>query len=418
MEFVKNTATLELMSQLLDEPVISSYLPVFQPIVSLINRQIYGYESLGRIQTPSGLVSLGGFFHPENKQLAPDTDVRLQIDRHLRRLALARFAAEAPPQTKLFINIAPAFIVHHLQELIPQAPYTIQLVRELGIDPSRIVIELTEASVEHGVEPLLAIIQEYRAAGFGIAVDDVGAEASNLDRIGLFRPDILKLDRALLQKAVTDQGFKAILLSLSRLAESLGASLLSEGVETTAELNVSLRSGARYVQGYLFSAAQPNFAPVTTFDGLLRQQLSGYVEERRREIHQRRSWERQILGDLITMRIEAEHRQGKIFLNLAGFSVPETPIKKIWLTDLAGNQISPNYRFRHKTCIEDQSAFGLNWSTRPYFFDHLRQTNRRSGWSLSDVYQDISEHRFVRTFSHRFGPKALLFIDVPVEAEI
>jgi len=392
-------------------------VPVFQPVISVTDKHIYGYESLGRLQTPERLESLGPFFSEEFGNASTVLGEQRSIDRILRRMALEKFKAEAPTGTKLFININPVYIVDHIKRNSGEAPQSVRMTTELGIDPSRVVIELTESTLDNNLESLIGIVRQYRNAGFIIAVDDVGARSSNLDRIGMFMPDIIKVDGALLQRAVHDTAFLQVIRSVSHLAETIGSALLFEGIEDDETLDLALHNGARYLQGFLFAKGMPQFLPRTLFVQDLGKRLYQFAKQRSVEIKRRNDWERSVLSTLRTLHLEVEHRPTGLYLDVASLCKGSLPIRKLWICDHAGNQISPNYRITDKGCLEDDSTIGLNWSTRPYFFNHLHRARLSFGWSMSDIYQDIEDVRFVRTFSHRFGPKATLFVDVPVDRD-
>src|SRR6185369_10518064 len=112
-----------------------------------------------------------------------------------------------------------------------------------------------------------------RAHGCAIAVDDVGAESSNLDRIGSFEPDIIKVDAAMLRRSHHNRSFRQVLKGVSSMAEGLGAALLFEGVETQDDLEQSLEFGARYAQGWYFAKAGPEPLLRETFSAELRPTL-------------------------------------------------------------------------------------------------------------------------------------------------
>lgn len=137
-------------------------------------------------------------------------------------------------------------------------PYTIRLVKEFGLDPSKVVIEIVEEHFDGSIESLRPLIFRYKEEGFLVAIDDLGSRSSNLDRIGIFHPDILKVDLQMLRHSVISRNFQEILFTISKLSESLGCSLLFEGIENETELFQSLTYSARFLQGFYFAEALPN----------------------------------------------------------------------------------------------------------------------------------------------------------------
>ncbi|MCE9500327.1 MAG: EAL domain-containing protein, partial [Leptospira sp.] len=259
-------------------------LPYFQPIVSLESCSVFGYEALGRIEFPGGRIeSLGSFFGAriESQEFF---ELQKKIDLEIRALSM-RFLLEDPNrESKLFINISPLTMMSELRELEKEIPFTIRQSRELGIQSSRIIIEMTEGSFNFNPEVVRPLIETYRAEGFLIAIDDVGSESSNLDRIGLFHPDIIKVDLQLLRRSVLHRSFQEIIQTLSVLSESLGSSLIFEGIETEEELYKAMSSGSRYLQGFIFAKAREDFAKEMEFQEQLSPFLSLFYTRKIQEI--------------------------------------------------------------------------------------------------------------------------------------
>ena len=86
-----------------------------------------------------------------------------------------------------------------------------------------------------------------------IAIDDLGKGASNLDRIGILEPDILKVDLHSLKNDEPTHSYHGVIYSLALLARKIGAELLFEGIENKVQFHYSWRKNARYFQGYFFS---------------------------------------------------------------------------------------------------------------------------------------------------------------------
>ena len=119
---------------------------------------------------------------------------------------------------------------------------------------------------------LAAATARYRAAGFLVVIDDVGAGHSNLDRIAAIRPDMLKADRSLVHGCARDRVKRAVVRALVGLTEELGGWLVVEGVEDEDDALTVLNVGADLLQGY--HLARP--APLTS--------LAGLEEPRRRTV--------------------------------------------------------------------------------------------------------------------------------------
>lgn len=397
--------------------------PAFQPVVSIESGLVYGYEVLGRIEHTRNIAgkekkvesSLGNFFltYP-NKSYSSESFLRLKksVDEEIRRLAIEKFAREAEPQASLFLNISPSSIFSYMEIINKDLPLTIQLTRKHGINPERIIVEITEERIDGNIEVLKPIIDIYRSEGFRIAVDDVGSESSNLDRIGLFHPDIIKVDLQMIRRSVFSRNFKEILFTLSKLGESLGSSLLFEGIEKEDELYNALNYGSRFLQGYYFSEAKREFIDPTNFKQDLNLSLDKYYRKKTIEIQKLNAWESKIQKSLSTLDlnfISLESQNSiKDFLSNANIS-----FFRLYITDSKGIQVSPNYVKTDHIVSEISEYKGKNWSWRPYFFEHKYKSSQNYiDWVISSVYHDISENTFLKTFSKNLDGGCILFIDV------
>lgn len=400
-------------------------VPVFQPILSSESTSVYGYEVLGRLWKNGQYESLGNFFlqsakHSLSPFYTPKLDeffhLKRKVDEELRIVALKKFAKEAPPETKLFLNISPNLIYYTLDLIQEELPLTIRKVREFGIDPSRIIIEITEERFSHNLEVLKPILSLYRKEGFSIAVDDAGSEASNLDRIGLFHPEIIKVDLQMLRRSTFSRNFKEILLNLSRLGESLGSSLLFEGIETHDELYNALNYGARYIQGFYFAKPKDEFSNRFAFRGAMKESLDYFHNRKKQEMDRDIQWETDWKERLSNIAIGFESYDG-IWEWKGSDPVElhwETGLFRMYITNIVGFQVSPNYtKVEGEKVQVDYSFLGKNWSFRPYFFEHIHKSRTsKDDWTVSPVYHDISEKLMLKTFSKNLSENLILFIDV------
>lgn len=397
--------------------------PAFQPVVSIESGLVYGYEVLGRIEHTRNIAgkekkvesSLGNFFltYP-NKSYSSESFLRLKksVDEEIRRLAIEKFAREAEPQASLFLNISPSSIFSYMEIINKDLPLTIQLTRKHGINPKRIIVEITEERIDGNIEVLKPIIDIYRSEGFRIAVDDVGSESSNLDRIGLFHPDIIKVDLQMIRRSVFSRNFKEILFTLSKLGESLGSSLLFEGIEKEDELYNALNYGSRFLQGYYFSEAKREFIDSTNFKQDLNLSLEKYYRKKTNEILKLNAWESKIQKSLSTLDLKylSLENQDLIKEHLINSNIS---FFRLYITDSKGIQVSPNYVKIDDVVSEISEYKGKNWSWRPYFFEHkYKSSQNQIDWVISSVYHDISENTFLKTFSKNLEGGLILFIDV------
>jgi EAL domain-containing protein (putative c-di-GMP-specific phosphodiesterase class I) len=130
------------------------------------------------------------------------------------------------------------------------------------MDPRRLTFEVMEGEAVTDTPHLQNIFTEYRRQGFQIALDDFGSGYSGLTRLAELRPDIIKLDRALIVDCDRNQKQLAIAASMLRLGMEIGVRVVVEGVERIGEVNALREAGARYMQGFYF--AKPRLAAIDT----------------------------------------------------------------------------------------------------------------------------------------------------------
>src|SRR5580658_1622297 len=201
----------------------------FQPVVSLKNTGILGHEALARpADAASGAsispIDLFGQAFREGRSV--------ELDRLCRRKALRAFRTLSAPSLKqrscplLFLNFESSV----LDMGVLGSGMLARAVDEAGLRPQEVVIEINESRVSN-LEALKSFVDTHRTRGFLIALDDLGTGFSNLSRISLLRPDILKLDRLLVMQIEDDFHKQEVFRSVVNLGRRVGALILAEGVE-------------------------------------------------------------------------------------------------------------------------------------------------------------------------------------------
>lgn len=219
----------------------------FQPLVSLKNGKVIGVEALSRGRHLQQTVMPDVLFAQ-----AQVLGKRLQLDRLCRDKAFQAFQACHDFEWLLFVNIDASI----LTEGVVGSDYLLESVRTRGLDPTQVVIEISEGhNQSHGM--LERFIDQYRRHGFMIALDDVGVGDSNLARILIAKPDVIKLDRCMVQNLMEDAYKREMFLALVTLAKRVGALTVAEGVETEAEAMAACELGADFAQGYYYSRPVP-----------------------------------------------------------------------------------------------------------------------------------------------------------------
>ncbi|SOE03419.1 diguanylate cyclase domain-containing protein [Blastococcus haudaquaticus] len=221
---------------------------VFQPIVELDTGRVVAYEALAR--GPKGPLE-----RPDLLFAAARTAGRLAELDEICRAAAFRGAVEQgllAPLT-VFVNVEP--------EILDSAPLDDLLAIAEGAPKDlRIVIEITERALAARPAELLRTVERVRSLGWGVAVDDVGADSMSLAFLPLLAPDVVKLDLRLVQER-PGPAVAEIMNAVNAHAERTGAVILAEGIETAEHLATARALGATLGQGWLFGRPGAGAAP-------------------------------------------------------------------------------------------------------------------------------------------------------------
>ena len=217
---------------------------VFQPVVDLDSNVVIGYEALARgpagsaIESPQVLLDA-----------AAEAGVLPEFDCRCRLAALtAANAGNYPTELLLFLNTEPASFT----EPVPSDIWDAMQAAARG---RSVVMEFTERDLVSNPRSVLEAADWARLAGMFIALDDVGAEPMSLAMLSILRPDVVKLDLRLLQNR--NASSEPVANAVRAYAESTGAVVLAEGIETEEHLGVALSLGAVLGQGWLFGRPEP-----------------------------------------------------------------------------------------------------------------------------------------------------------------
>ncbi|WP_433292340.1 sensor domain-containing phosphodiesterase [Actinoplanes sp. CA-030573] len=219
--------------------------PVFQPLVEIATGKVLGYEALSR--GPAGTpwespATLFAAARAAGREHELDWICRAQAYR-------AILAAGADPDLTWFVNMEPTA----WQAACPPdlAPVVAEAEARL-----RVVTEMTERAIADDPSGLLAATAACRTAGWGVALDDVGAVPMSLALMPFVQPDVVKLDMGLL-RAPGDPHTARVVTAVAAHAETSGAVVLAEGIETAEHLAVARAMGATVGQGWFFGRPGP-----------------------------------------------------------------------------------------------------------------------------------------------------------------
>ncbi|MGB6054579.1 MAG: GGDEF domain-containing protein [Burkholderiaceae bacterium] len=235
---------------------------LFQPIIDMRSGRIHGYEGLIRGPSDGPLHSPLTLF-----KLARTHGLAVKVEHLCRRVVLEQFAALQLPG-KLFLNVSPECLLQ------PQARHgeTLDYIQQIGIDPQRVIIELTESQPTYDYDLLRDAVAHYRSMGFQIAIDDLGEGFSSLRLWSELRPQYVKIDMHFVQGINHDPVKRQFVHSIQEIAQKSDTVVIAEGIETQAELLLIRELGIDYGQGY--HIARPNGNPATALSAEIARTLS------------------------------------------------------------------------------------------------------------------------------------------------
>lgn len=221
---------------------------VLQPIVSLRDGAVFGYEALGR--GPSGTL----LENPETLiQCALENGCMLELEHLFRRSAL-RAARQIPSGIRLFLNVNPNII----QDPHFGMGFTKEYLTRFAISAEDIVFEITERESVENLRAFKQIIEHYKAQNYQISIDDAGAGYSGLNLISDVQPHFIKLDMQLIRGVDKDLTRQALIKSMQEFAALTNTRVIAEGIETEEELATLISFDVPYGQGYFLRRPDPS----------------------------------------------------------------------------------------------------------------------------------------------------------------
>ena len=221
----------------------------YQPIVSLDGHATVGFEALARWRHPVlGMVSPIDFI-----PVAEKTGFILPLGLWILREACRQLKAwQQLPSVRadLWVSVNVSGLQFEHEPLFGEIK---QVLTDTGLEPSHLVLEITEGVAVGRPAAVKAVLMQLRSLGIRISVDDFGTGHSSLTRLGQFPIDCLKVDRAFVRGMESNTEMAAILGSIADIARQLALQVVVEGVENGAQLALLQSVHCQYVQGYVFS---------------------------------------------------------------------------------------------------------------------------------------------------------------------
>lgn len=386
-----------------------------QPIVSVRRKAVVGVESLARARQVHDGSAVPPYLLFE---WAAQEGQLLALDRLCRKRALEAFSAlpERDPDLLLFMNLEVSVLDKALG-----SGHLLDAVRQAGLQPANIVIEINESAVREQAS-LEDFVGRYRAQGFLIALDDLGAGHSNLQRWPQLQPDIIKVDRSLVDGLADDFFQQEVLRSLAALGRQTGALVLAEGVETEPDLEACLDFGVDLFQGFFFSKPIPSKHYST--QGAL-QAMEGIVSRHRvravqRMMERRREFElhRDLLRELTERLYKVDSGE---FDALMRGTVSTSKLECLFVLDERGVQVSSTVfpkqvYFRQRGSLFHPAQKGTDHSAKDYFFGLIEAGLRHF---ITEPYLSLATGNMCRTLTmlmpNRSGKTYVLCADLRVQ---
>ncbi|HTW26941.1 MAG TPA: EAL domain-containing protein [Acetobacteraceae bacterium] len=219
----------------------------YQPIINVESGRIIAFEALVRWHHPNRGLVLPNEFIP----LSEDIGLIQPIGDWVLHRA-CRDAIGWPPEIKVSVNVSPVqFRTHSV------VPSVVAALRESGLAPGRLVLEITESVMIEDIVTAVATLRELKSYGIGISLDDFGTGYSFLSHLRSFPFDKIKIDRSFIAELGQKPDCTAIVRSVTGLCRSLNLEATAEGVETEAQMQLLRDEKCTDVQGFLFSRPRP-----------------------------------------------------------------------------------------------------------------------------------------------------------------
>jgi diguanylate cyclase (GGDEF)-like protein len=215
----------------------------FQPIVNVATARLVGFEALARWHNPE----LGDVAPDLFISVAERTELIGTITQVLLRKALAA-AASWPDDLFLSFNLS-------MRDLISQVTIlqTVSMIESSGIDPRRIIIEVTETALMQDYERVQESLRILRSMGLKVALDDFGSGQSSLSYVHQLSLDKIKIDRGFIRNIAVQDNARNIVKTVIDLCRNLNFDCVVEGVETAEQVEIIGRLGCSTMQGYFFA---------------------------------------------------------------------------------------------------------------------------------------------------------------------
>lgn len=351
---------------------------LYQPIISPALQRTVGMEAQLLVRHDGHSVEADTWMARQTGQAMADMD----------RLALAVHTRNSPPVPHgnewLFLPVHPHTIRHRL--FTPE-----EALRELAsrdVHHSRIMLEITESETL-GESEISDFVAAFRECGFGIAIDDFGAGASNYERVLALCPDVVRLAPALIQNAGHSARAARLFPHVVSLLRESGSLVLVDGILSEAQARIAIDADAELLQGNWFAPAErhlPDGAGIRDKAAMLMNAGKSVID--RTELRMRSRF----------MAVWNAYRDGRELDDIVR-EIPDEEVTRVYVIDSQGYQIGDTELTVHALRGRQHplsDARGACWARRQYFRNAQEQPGRVQ---ISRPYLSLTEQRLCITFS-------------------
>lgn len=412
----------EVLKALLEELNIRDLSAYFQPIIHLHTARVLGYEALLRPAGYDGTMLAPGILFEQ----ADLYGCLPELEREARTTALREFARSRKEQTAgqlLFLNVsAPLLNVGVLD-----AGHIREAVQSYEVEPEAVAIEISESSVQE-TDQLVEFSRMARKSGFMISLDGYGTDESHLERIARIRPEIIKIDRSIIQGVCTDEIKQYALESVVHLARRVGAVSLAFGIENHEDLVACARAGVEFGQGFLLGRPAPTVDRAIeraekTLKPLQEKLASTLASDLDRELQHEASLQREF-GRVLDKLARAEPEEWEAILR--AWKGPAARVDSLFITSPAGEQLTNTIALgRGGKAIVNPLLYaatgpGDDHGSREYVY--ALRLRGDGDLHLSSPHTSIATGQLCRTYSQKItgpeGARGILCVSATLSSDV
>lgn len=227
------------------------FIVYYQPIIRLTTGRISGFEALVRWQHPTrGLVSPINFI-PVAEEIGLINAINIWVLRSAcHQLSIWQNHSAILEPLTISVNLSARLFSHH--NLLAQID---QIIQQTKVNPAYLEIEITESVIMENSQAIKIILQQLKSREIKLVMDDFGTGYSSLSYLHSFPLNALKIDQSFVKRMRENEDNTGLVPAMIGIANSMGMSVIAEGVETTYQLAQLKSLNCDFAQGYLFSQA-------------------------------------------------------------------------------------------------------------------------------------------------------------------